>query len=73
MDKHVIGLNAGKVWRLLSDNAKWSYDELKKASGLSDKDLSAAIGWLAREDKLEFEYGEDDDIHVFLNINVFIG
>ncbi len=73
MDKHVIGLNAGKVWRLLSDNAKWSYDELKEASGLSDKDLSAAIGWLAREDKLEFEYGEDDDIHVFLNINVFIG
>ena len=25
MDKREIGLNAGKVWQLLSNNAKWDY------------------------------------------------
>ncbi len=48
MNKYQIGLNAGVVWHLLNDNSRWSYCELKKASGLSDRDLSAAIGWLAR-------------------------
>ena len=39
MNKYQIGTNAGVVWRLLNDNKRWSYCELKKASGLSDKDL----------------------------------
>ena len=25
MDKHQIGVNAGKVWKLLNDNKRWSY------------------------------------------------
>ena len=53
MNKSEIGLNAGKVWQLLSDYAKWSYGALKKKSGLEDKELGAALGWLAREDKIE--------------------
>ena len=52
MNKNQIGTNAGIVWKLLSDNAHWEYDKLKQASGLSDRDLNAAIGWLAREDKI---------------------
>ena len=51
MDKHQIGVNAGKVWKLLNDNKRWSYCDLKRASELSDRDLNAAIGWLARENK----------------------
>ena len=54
-----IGLNAGKVWQLLSNNDKWSYGSLKRKSGLKDKELGAALGWLAREDKIEFEQQED--------------
>ena len=54
MNKNQIGTNAGIVWKLLSDNAHWEYDKLKHASGLSDRDLNAAIGWLAREDKIDF-------------------
>lgn len=52
MDKHQIGVNAGKVWKLLNDNKRWSYCDLKRASELSDRDLNAAIGWLARENKI---------------------
>ena len=45
MNKNQIGTNAGIVWKLLSDNAHWEYDKLKHASGLSDRDLNAAIFW----------------------------
>ena len=53
MDRNEIGLNAGKVWQLLSNNEKWSYGTLKRKSGLKDKELGAALGWLSRENKIE--------------------
>ena len=43
MNKSEIGLNAGKVWQLLSDYAKWSYGALKRKSGLKDKELGAGV------------------------------
>ena len=48
MNKNDIGHNAGKIWKLLSDNTCWSCAALQEKSGLSDKELGAAIGWLAR-------------------------
>ena len=72
MDKREIGLNAGIVWHLLSDNAKWSYDNLKTKSGFSDKELGAALGWLAREDKIEIEQHEEE-LYFCLCVNVYIG
>ena len=48
------------------------YDKLKHASGLSDRDLNAAIGWLAREDKIDFDIDEQHD-RLFLHVNVYIG
>ena len=73
MNKHQIGLNAGVVWRLLNDNKRWSYGELKKASGLADRDLNAAIGWLAREDKIDFDCDRPEKDCFFLSVNIFIG
>lgn len=72
MKKVEIGLNAGKVWRLLSDNAKWKFEALKEKSGLNDRDLGAALGWLAREDKIEI-HSEGDELCVSLGVNVYIG
>lgn len=50
MDKHIIGENAGKLWRLLStdEHRKWSLQEVKEATGLSDFEAACAIGWLVR-------------------------
>ena len=59
MNKNEIGLNAGKVWQLLNDYTRWSYGSLKRTSGLKDKELGAALGWLAREDKIEIHQEED--------------
>ena len=72
MNKSEIGLNAGKVWQLLSDHASWSFNSLKRKSGLKDKELGAAIGWLAREDKIEI-HQEEDELYVSLGVNVYIG
>lgn len=72
MNKYQIGTNAGIVWRILSDNAHWDYEKLKEVSGLSDRDLNAAIGWLAREDKIDFDIDEQHD-RLFLHVNVYIG
>ena len=54
MDRKQIGVYAGKVWQLLSNNEKWGYGTLKRKSGLKDKELGAALGWLSRENKIEF-------------------
>lgn len=72
MNKNDIGHNAGKIWKLLSDNTYWSCAALQEKSGLSDKELGAAIGWLARENKIEFKE-EGDDLCVYLCVNVYIG
>ena len=63
MNKSEIGLNAGKVWQLLSDYTRWSYGSLKRKS---------ALGWLAREDKIEI-HQEEDELYVSLGVNVYIG
>lgn len=55
MTKNEIGCNAGIVWRLMSNRYLWTYAELKEKSGLSDWDLLTAIGWLARENQIEFD------------------
>lgn len=73
MDKNSIGTNAGIVWKLLSNNEHWEYEHLKSASGLSDRDLNAAIGWLAREDKIDFDMEKSGHDKLFLHVNVFIG
>lgn len=72
MDKHVIGENAGIIWRLLNNGERWEYEQLKDASGLSDRDLNLAIGWLARENKIFFERSkEQDKEYMYLSIDLY--
>lgn len=73
MDKHIIGENAGVIWRLLNNGERWEYDSLKAASGLSDRDLNLAIGWLARENKIFFERSKDQDKeYMYLSIDIYL-
>lgn len=53
MDATVIATNATRIWQLMNDGATWCFDTLKRATGLSGRELNAAIGWLAREDSVE--------------------
>jgi predicted transcriptional regulator len=60
-----IGLNAGKIWRLLNEQGDHSVKELKKKLKLSDSDIYMALGWLAREGKI-FHFEKDDILMVGL-------
>ncbi|MBI4727284.1 winged helix-turn-helix domain-containing protein [candidate division TA06 bacterium] len=49
-----IGKNAGLVWKTLHQKASPNAANLKKLTGLDDKNLCLALGWLAREGKINF-------------------
>ena len=61
MNAEVIGTWAGQVWNALNESVKG----LKKATKLKEKELYAALGWLAREGKVSM-YEVDADIEVVL-------
>lgn len=54
MSSDVIGEAAGDVWRVLSERGGQTVAGLKKAIDGPEEVILAAIGWLAREDKLTF-------------------
>ena len=52
-----IGTKAGLVWNALNELGKMDVKQLKKATKIrTEKDIYAALGWLAKEEKLTFEY-----------------
>ena len=51
----LIGHTAGKVWKVLADRGEQTITGIKKAIDGPDDVTMAAVGWLAREDKLDFE------------------
>lgn len=52
----LIGTNAGVVWHALNDGGKMTLKALKKVTKIkAEKDMYAALGWLAKEGKLTFE------------------
>lgn len=78
MYKKSIGENAGKVWKYLYDskNHRSKFDEIKDGTGLSDTELAAAIGWLAREDKIQIDCEQQEQqentFYFYLMLNVYI-
>lgn len=56
----VIGTNAGAIWNALNENNGQTVKALKKATKLKDKEIFAALGWLAREGKISLAATEDD-------------
>lgn len=70
MDKNLIGTNAGIVWRTMTSNYSWTLGELKEQTGLTDVELWAAIGWLARENQIEFD-SSDEVERIYLNRSYF--
>jgi hypothetical protein len=50
-----IGETAGKVWQYLSQHPGSTPAHIARALRVKDDLLNMAIGWLAREGKLNFE------------------
>ena len=78
MDKHLIGENAGILWRLLSTDPqrRWEFSEIISITGFDAVELACAIGWLAREDKIQLELehhkSKDKKGCLYLILNVYI-
>ena len=52
MNAEIIGTNAGTVWTALNTADALGIKQLKKITKLKDKEVFAALGWLAREGKV---------------------
>ena len=52
MNTDQIGVYAGELWQALNEAEALGLKQIKKITKLKDKELFAAIGWLAREGKL---------------------
>ena len=70
MNVEAIGTNAGLVWQALNVEAL-NLKQLKKATKLKDKEVFAALGWLAREGKVNIAEDENDPKE--LNISLVQG
>lgn len=60
MEKEKIGTDAGKIWQILSEIGKVKIVDLKKISKMDIKDIYLALGWLARENKIQFFESEKE-------------
>ncbi|MCX7956352.1 MAG: winged helix-turn-helix domain-containing protein [Endomicrobia bacterium] len=55
-----IGINAGKIWSFLTSKSDYiDILEIKFSLSLNNTDLFLALGWLAREDKLDILISND--------------
>lgn len=61
MNTETIGYNAGTVWCALNDATVLGVKQLKKITKLKDKDVFAALGWLAREGKINIDVDPNDE------------
>ncbi len=53
-----FGQFAGKVWKALNSQGPRTLTQLQKSTGLSLKEVSMGLGWLAREGKVKLN-GKD--------------
>ena len=62
MNTEVIGTNAGLPYGLpLTQPTLWESNRLKKSPNWKDKEVFAAIGWLAREGKIAIDVDPEDE------------
>ena len=67
MNTETIGTWAGLMWNALNEVEVLGLKQVKKATKLKDKELYAAIGWLAREGKLNIvENAEEKELYLSL-------
>jgi hypothetical protein len=55
-----VGETAGKVWQLLSRDGPQTLAQTKKKLNVESELLNLAIGWLAREDKVDVSRDKKD-------------
>lgn len=65
MDKDLIGIWSGIIWRTLNERGKLSVQELKQATGLESEAIYAAVGWLVREGNISFDDNKELSLYIY--------
>jgi hypothetical protein len=65
MLKHDIGINAGIIWNLLNEKGALTGRKIGELTGFKEAMITMALGWLAREDKIDF-FEKHDTIYIEL-------
>ena len=60
MNVETIGVNAGTIWNALNEAEALGLKQLKKITKLKDKEVFAAMRWLAREGKVTIDVDPED-------------
>jgi len=68
MNTESIGYNAGSVWTALNGAETLGVKQLKRITKLKDRELYAAIGWLAREDKIAIATDPEDEKNLLISL-----
>ncbi len=68
MNTEIIGTNAGSVWVALNTVDALGVKQLKKITKLKDKEVYAALGWLARENKITIEPDPNDEKEIIVSL-----
>ena len=68
MNAETIGTNAGLVWQALNTADTLGLKQLKKITKLKDKEVYAALGWLAREGKVNLTTDPNDEKEILVSL-----
>ena len=68
MNTDTIGMNAGLVWNALNDAEAMGIKQIKKVTKLKEKEMYAALGWLAREGKIYIDVDPEDEKELILSL-----
>lgn len=68
MNTEAIGTFAGTVWVALSATDALGVKQLKKITKLKDKEVFAALGWLAREGKVTIAQDPEDEKELIISL-----
>ena len=68
MTVDVIGTNAGLIWQALATADALGVKQLKKTTKLKDKEVYAALGWLAREGKINVATDPEDEKELIISL-----
>lgn len=68
MNVETIGVNAGAIWNALSAADAMGVKQLKKVAKLKDKECFAALGWLAREGKINIDTDPADEKELIVSL-----
>ena len=68
MNVEEIGTYAGLVWQALSTADALGVKQVKEVAKLKDKEIYAALGWLAREGKITLTPDPEDTKELLVSL-----